>query len=485
MFVNMTALTEPRMGSQAKEDTRRRSMLPQMTTTKRNLPPVEARQDHNDQMPMAERPLGRTKSDATAISSGTRRTRTIQRLGSEVHITEPLLEKKTPTNAEVKAPRVSAIVAPRSEYSRMPSRKFSKPIAPISEISADTTAVQSRRPASEVRSNEPQTIRPFGHTVTMSAMKQARPESTIPRHGRSNSRQLSANIVPPMSLPPSKQEQRPAFSTLQQHFTPKKVTKAPTASFLGPPPGKQDGDNTLPGEISRLQMELAQLHLLHRDSIKIQAQWEKSAERSLQRRFESLSKQHVELKEIACESQALINQSTLVAWCQHLSDFEIAEKVQILSRCIVEISSILSFDSKISRIFRLFEAWSTRASWIQEIRRHSTKGEGQALEFIEGIGDDWKAEVDILNTKLSYLSRELKSLGEVRERSSISRVLVMLQSIVSNLTCGHDLIRRIEHEVMAQETVWVQEMVKNLGNNVANDIDAIATSHKGIWHNED
>lgn len=112
-------------------------------------------------------------------------------------------------------------------------------------------------------------------------------------------------------------------------------------------------------------------------------------------------------------------------------------------------------------------------------------GEGQALEFIEGIGDDWKAEVDILNTKLSYLSRELKSLGEVRERSSISRVLVMLQSTVSNLTCGHDLIRRIEHEVMAQETVWVQEMVKNLGNNVANDIDAIATSYKGIWHNED
>lgn len=473
------------MASQPKEDTGRRSLLPQMTMTKTITSPAEARPHRYDQMSMADWPLGQTISDATAMPSGPGRSRSIQRFGSEVHDTEPVLDRVIPMNAEVQTPRVSAIVAPRSDYYRIPSRKTSKPIAPISETFPETTAVQSCRPASQVRSSEPRTIRRLGHARTMSATKQARPENTIPRHGRSNSRQLSASTVPSIGLLPPKQGQRPAFSTLQQHFTPKKATKAPTASFLVPAPSKQDGDNTVPGEINRLQTELAQLHLLHRSSITVQAQWEKSAERSLQRRFEGLSKQHVELKEIACESQALINQSTLLAWCQHLSDVEIAQKVQILSRCIVEICSMLGSDSKSSRIVKMFEAWSIRASWIQKTRRHSTHGVGQALRFVESIGESWKAEVDILNTKLSCLSRELKSLGRVREGSSISRVLVMLQSIVSNITRELDLIGNIEHEVMTQDTAWVQAMITDLVDNVDDDTDAISTSYKGIWHDED
>ena len=455
-------------------------MLPQMTPTRKS--PVEAggQHNHNDQASIPDQPSYHTKSVAPVLSD-LGRSRSIRHHGSEKHSTEAGHERPKPMNVGVKAPRTSGIVAPHSKYDSTTSRNASKPNAQFANKPVNTTAVRSHESVSKLHLMESRTIGSVDPARTMSATKQVQPESTTQRHGRPSSKQLPVSNMFSMNLPSSKKNQRPAFSTLQQHFTPKKTSSVPTASFFASAPSKQDRDDTFSSEIGRLQTELAQLHMLHRNSAAIQAQWEQNAERSLRCRFEGLSKQHIELKGIASESQALINQSALLMWCHHMSDVEIAERVQLLSRCIVEIGSILNADSKLSRVLGLFGAWFDRASQIQRSRSHSIYGVGQNLNFIEGLGNGWIAEVDTLDKKLSSLLRELESLGEIPEESSISRVLDMVKSVVSNLMNELDSISVIENEIMTQETSWIQDMIKDLVDDVDNDFDATATSYRGIW----
>ena len=473
------------MASHIKEESRRRSMLPQLTTVRKSTAQT-ARQDHCGQTLMIGRSTCQaTKSVGAPIPPNLGGSRSIHRIESENPTAKHGLEGIVLIKDEVKAPRTSGIVAPRSNYHKTPSRSNSRSNAQLSDQPADTTLGQLRQPSSEVLKSESKTAKPVGHRRNMSVTKQPQLESTLQRPIRSSSKQSSVSNLPSMSLLPSKKDQRPAFSTLQQHFTPKKTTKAPTASFFAPPSSKQHHDDTCLGEIGHLQMELAQLHLLHRNASTIQAQWEKSAERNLQCRFENLSKQHLELKEIACESQALINQSALLLWCQNLSDVQIAEKVQLLSWCFVETGGMLDSQSRYSRIISLFAAWSDRASQIRVARDHSIHGFSLNLDFIESIGDSWTTELVTLNKKLSSISRELESLGEVPKESSVSRVLVVLKSIVSNLMVELEVIRSIEDEIMTQEISWVQDMIKNLADDVDDDVNAMASSYKGVWRDEE
>ena len=409
-------------------------MLPMKTTGKVVIQP-EAQHEHNDKASMADRINYEANVSALPKLSDRERSHTHQR-GTSHNQPKPIgIERKSSTNVERRAPRASGIVAPHSNYYRASSKNNSQPSLPLVQRAADTIKVERPRPASEVLSAEGRTSR--GH---------ARPIS------------------------------------LQQHFTPRKIPKAPTASFFAQPTAKQHHEDVSPSDIARLQTELAQLHLLHRDSAVVQIQRQKSAESVLQRRFEDLSERHVELKNIACESQALINQSALLAWCQCLSDIEIAQKVQILSHCITEVSLMLGSESQIPRLLGLFQAWSDRVGLIQKSRRYSTSGVGQTLDFVESVGDRWSADIDLLTEKLSSLSRKVESLGAVREESSLSRVLLLLHSIITNLKDELELIRSIEHEIMAQEINWVQDLIQDLAGQVDTDDVARAISPKGTSH---
>ena len=462
------------------EESRRKSILP-LTVAKKSAIPVAAQQDRV-QTSTCEPSTTLTTSDTGLKLLALGKSRSVRRKGPENHVVEPGLGRKGSIYVDSKAPRASGIIPPRLNYDKTPSRSFSKQTAQLSDGPGNINAATNYQSEAEDFPKISCTTRSGGHERSVSVTRPARAGNTLLLRGRSSSKQISASHTPSMNMLPPKQDQRPAFSTLQQHFTPKKSSKASTTSFFAPPPSNQELDDKSISAIARLQMELAQLHLLHRDSNATQAQWENSAERSLRSRFECLSRQHVELKEIACESQALINQSALLVWCQQLSDVEIAEKVQLLSRCILDIGSILDSESKLPRVLRLFEAWSDRASRIHESRRYSDHAASLSLDFVENIGDGWRAEVDSINKKLSSLSRELDSLGEVREESSVGRVLVMLKSIVSNILVELGLISSMEYEIMTQEISWVQDKIGSLADDVDRDI---AASYKGVWHDEE
>ena len=258
---------------------------------------------------------------------------------------------------------------------------------------------------------------------------------------------------------------------MQQKFIPKKPNKSRPVS----PSSQTSREEDIPSaDIFHLQMELAQLHLLHRSAAPVQAQWEHSARETFRNRFDALCERHVELKEIAHQQQTLINQLALVQWSQGKSGARITEKVQLLARNISDICKLLDIDGKYTRILEIFESWFTRALDIRGQREVKAAKAGMNLNFNEGIGDGWKAEAMVLERELTYCLRDITGFGTVRPTSSLGRILSLNSKMIVSLLEELDVIQWIENEIMVQETVWVGSTIHKLASNVSDDIGSIA-----------
>ena len=217
-------------------------------------------------------------------------------------------------------------------------------------------------------------------------------------------------------------------------------------------------------------MELAQLHLMHRSANTIQTQWERSARSYLEKRIDALSERHKELREIANQQQQLINQLALVQWSHGKAGAQVAENVALLSRTIAEVCSLLEPEGKYSRILAVFESWFAQALEKRQRRQSGPDRERAAIDFIEGIGDGWKAETMVLERELTYFKRDLKAFGSVEPNSSLGRVRSLYSKLILNLVEELDITQWIENQITIQETSWVEGTIEKLASDVGNDI---------------
>ncbi|KAL9632234.1 MAG: hypothetical protein Q9164_005443, partial [Protoblastenia rupestris] len=202
--------------------------------------------------------------------------------------------------------------------------------------------------------------------------------------GRSLSQQVKSSTIPTTNpRANSVQLPKPAFSTLQQHYTPRKgPLKLPPIPTKRAP---QDPDSVTPLiNLPFLQAELIQLHLLHRSAHKTQFQWESSARDHFRVRFDDLCTRHIELKEIAHEQQTLLNQLALVEWCQGIPSRQVADKIQTMSRNILDLQELLASEGKYTRVLDVFKTWFEQATRIQSSRMYKR---GKDITFVESIGD--------------------------------------------------------------------------------------------------
>lgn len=200
---------------------------------------------------------------------------------------------------------------------------------------------------------------------------ESNPQTKSKDHGRSLSQQMrptgTTDPHPSKCFPPRKlstNHPRPAFSAMQQNFSPKKNIQPGSFTLASK-------DEIPSADILPLQMELAQLHLLHRSALSVQIQWEKSAKGSFEQRFSALYERHTELREVAHQQQALINQLSLVQWSQGRSGAQIAEKVQLLSRNVSEICNLLGAEGRYTHILEIFESWFAQALRVRDQRESS------------------------------------------------------------------------------------------------------------------
>ena len=282
---------------------------------------------------------------------------------------------------------------------------------------------------------------------------------------------------------PNKQKsiknQRPPFTTLQQHFSPKKSWEAPTTSFSAQP--KANAYIT-PVEISQFQTELMQLHLLHESAAEVLMQWQQSADQSMETHFASFCKLHYNFQHNVQKNQASINQSALLTWCEDTSNVEFAQNVQLLSRNILELYKLSDSGGKYVSILKRFESWFTGANYLRDSRKFA-HALPQDLAFIEGIEDDWKADIAILEKKLAICSRQLRSIRKPQENSTLGHVLSIFQTMIVNFMDELDVIRRIEKDVVAQEILWIDHQVEDLFHTVKYDADLSALApNLGVWN---
>ena len=258
---------------------------------------------------------------------------------------------------------------------------------------------------------------------------------------------------------------RPAFSAMQQHYTPKQTTKSQEPKSVLP----FAKPNLIPAsECSHLQRDLAQLHLLHRSAHAVQTQWEQSAKDYYVERFHGLCERHSELKEIAQQQQILINQVALVKWAQGKTGSQIADKVQQLSRNISELCNLLSADGKFTRILEIFEEWFTQALTIREQRDGRSRKQAGNMTIVEGIGDGWKAEAMVLERELTYCLRDMGAFGAIQSVSGLGRLLALYSKLIANLLEELDVVQWIEDEIVSRERHWVENAITNLATNIYN-----------------
>lgn len=327
---------------------RRRSMLPQRSLTR-----LEGLRDAN-----ADKTTSAVKTKMTSMLPPTS-------IGRPHTVRQPAMADRIVRSGSATARRPSNDKEPKPQppvISRDPNDPFQIP------VKARTSSRGSIVPISDKDSLH---CRSFSHHL----------ERTVPLAP-------SSSLVPPQRQS-SMKDQRPAFSVMQQHNIPKKPVGRSTSSFPSEPASVYEIPSA---EAFPAQIELTQLHVLHRSALPVQLQWEESAKGSFKHRFDTLYERHMELKDISHQQQILLNQLALIGWSEGKSGLQIAEKVQLFSRNISYTCNLLAPEGKYTRILEVFKSWFDQALRVRDQREPTTKDLGKRLDFIEGIGDGWKAE---------------------------------------------------------------------------------------------
>ncbi|RDA92785.1 hypothetical protein CP533_0794 [Ophiocordyceps camponoti-saundersi (nom. inval.)] len=275
------------------------------------------------------------------------------------------------------------------------------------------------------------------------------------------------------------QRPRPAFSTLQQHYTPAKkaASKPLTSTFLAPPsPSKLPANVAASAQVQRLQTELLQLHLLHRDAASVQDQWHDSAREKLGRRFVALGK----ASRAVAEREAVVdrhhNLDALGRWRQAGC---LEEWLQILGHVLDGLWTLTgSSGGRFRRMERDFDRWADGLRRIEAARRADDGDSDYALVgFLdEELDASWKDDCAVLTNRLLAWQDQLSLLTDIesltdddnddaRPTSGLERMLMGARSLLRCMLAELRAMDDIEREARMREVEWVSRM------NEANDDD--------------
>ncbi|KAM0346942.1 hypothetical protein ACHAPU_005282 [Fusarium lateritium] len=296
---------------------------------------------------------------------------------------------------------------------------------------------------------------------TRSSTTSARPPATATRSSTAAGNEKTSGAAPRL---------RPAFSTLQQHYSPAKSSapKPLTSTFLAPPsPSKLPANVAASAETSRLQTELLQLHILHRDAPTADAAWRASAEHKLGDRFSHLA---TASKEVDDQEKAEVEKENVLALRQWAIGGGLEERIQVLDSVMSGLWALEEPGGRYARAVRRFERWVERMCEIEEARR-----EGGALLqesdviFIGELDSAWKDECTGLVRRLDTLKRQLEQLGDFAhdeaeadtpERSSLQRMVEGSRELVHGMLTELNVMEDIERDALSREEEWIEKMIR-------------------------
>ncbi len=270
---------------------------------------------------------------------------------------------------------------------------------------------------------------------------------------------------------------RPVFSTLQQHYSPRKTAKTSASSLIPPSATKQSSDKAVAAPILRLQTELLQLHLMHGPSATVQRQWEASAELNLKQHFEDVRATHWRSHIAKQKAQERINIKALKEWIEHDSGFDSPERIQTLSSSVQDIYRTIDIDGRFTQLVKTFTQWTDTVQIIWQARREQRVGSRFDFEILEGLGDDWKAESAAISRKITTCVKNLERLPMSVDGSSLGTMMKVSQSLGACVIEELGIMQTTERQIVKDETAWVEEGISFL----ATDKLRMQPHRKGIW----
>ena len=336
--------------------------------------------------------------------------------------------------------------------------------------SASTRVGSNSEPVKQDRSRPPVTTSRHLRNVSASTLQSSTRGAS---HTRNNS--SSSLLNPTTSRPPSRtadgeagtrssqaEQKRPAFSALQQHFSPAKslAPKPHPATFLAPPsPSKLPANIAISAETARLQNELLQLHLLHRDAAKVEKEWRASAKRKLGAKFQSVVEQNEKLARLEVEEMGKLNATALKEWQDTgTPGWGLDEKVQVLSEVLTGVWNWGDSGGKYQKLVRKFEKWLVRCQDIRESRERDHALEKNEVEFVEELDDKWKEDCQTMKRKLETWRDQVKNLGVPAEGSSLATVVNGCRNMVYNMLDELSTMAQIEKDAVTLENEWIKCM---------------------------
>ena len=286
------------------------------------------------------------------------------------------------------------------------------------------------------------------------------------------------------SAPVSTQGQtrlRPAFNNLQQHYSPAKTaaSKPLTATYLAPPtPSKRPANVAASAETSKLQAELLQLHLLHRDSAAVDARWRSSAKRKLGERFAALSGAS---RDIGRRERARAERENLIALRSWAAGGTLDDRIQALDGVVNGLWTMSEPGGRYARVVRRFERWLDRACEVEDARSSGGGAAGHHFDaslFVGELDAAWRDDCAGLARRLDGWCRQLQEMGgdgdgggalegpdaRLPRRSSPARMLqaarAMTRDMLAELAAMEDMVR----EALAREDRWVEDVNRDEGD---------------------
>ena len=277
---------------------------------------------------------------------------------------------------------------------------------------------------------------------------------------------------------PSKSE-KPAFSALQHEFGAKEAPKEPhSQSHLHDIPDDGVIKWSSP-EVIASNIELLQLHMLHRSSSATKAQWESSGEKHYRSRFQGLASDHKNMTIRESSFQEQVNASAIIAWGNGKDGLTIGSKIRKLSYILTEVVDASNPDGQYTCLLQSFEHWYSNASMIRQLRERTGSVYSHVEKSLEGIGDGWKAEADILKSKLLSSQTELVLLGEAYPQSDLTRCLDALLGMVTNMLEEIEAVQAIESQMLHDEEDWLKDALRRIAADLSSSISVPVNTE---WH---
>ncbi|CAM1505522.1 Fc.00g111590.m01.CDS01 [Cosmosporella sp. VM-42] len=414
-------------------------------------PDAEPRHGSPSRLPV--KPLTRsTRSSSIATSSTSTSTRTLRSsaaasggLGRSASVRQPAAGNEPVKKEASRYPPSTTTTRPRARPAARPT-------------SSDGPASQTRRVASHTRAKST--------TTGLKSVPVLRPPSqgSSATTARTRTSRASSPEEKPGAPAQAHPRLRPAFSTLQQHYSPAKSSapKPLTSTFLAPPsPSKLPANVAASAETSKLQTELLQLHLMHRDAAVVDAEWRASAKQKLGERFSKLA---IASQDVHQRERAELERENVLALRSWAAGGGLEERIQALDGIVSGLWTLGESAGRYARVVRRFERWVDRLCEVEDART----GPGLLLQeqdvlFIGELDSAWKVECAGLRRRLDGWKRQLREIGQGlddggEERSSLKRMIEGSQIMIEDMLEELDVMEDIEREALAREDEWIERM---------------------------